>query len=177
VRFLIPLALLFAGPLHADKLPICYNYGCKTLGTVVLNKKQLDEIHRLFLHAGTSAEERSAVSQAMGLLETFSGQQTPIWRDKGENYNDNGVDGRMDCIDHSTNTTTYLRLLERKGWLKFHRVGDRIYRAPIIINPHWTASMLDTTVGKEYAVDTWFFDNGRPAAVLPLKKWRRWWSP
>ena len=38
----------------------------------------------------------------------------------------------MDCIDHSTNTTAYLRLIERHGWLKFHGVGERVVRGRML---------------------------------------------
>jgi len=87
------------------------------------------------------------------------------------------VDGRMDCIDESTNTTSYLRLLESKGWLRFHRVLEPVRRAPLLINDHWAARIVETQTSREFAVDSWFFDNGRPAFVAPLEEWHKGASP
>jgi hypothetical protein len=176
IGILLALSLLIPN-LRAQELAVCYNYGCNTQGRVSLHDHQLKRIGVLLGRARTPGEEREAVSQAIGLLENYAGQQTPTWRDRGENYNDDGVDGRMDCIDHSTNTTRYLRLLEARGWLRFHRVADPAYRAPLLFNAHWAANIVDRESGMAYAVDSWFFDNGQPAAVLPLDVWRRGWSP
>ena len=32
--------------------------------------------------------------------------------------------------------------------------------------------MVETASGGEYAVDSWFFDPGNPAVVMPLQAWR-----
>ena len=77
----------------------------------------------------------------------------------------------MDCIDHSTNTTTYLRLIERRGWLRFHGVGERVLRGGPF-DEHWAARVVERGSNDEWVVDTWFLAPGLPAAVFPLKAWR-----
>ena len=168
------LALVLVGltlTARADDVTICYNYGCAKQAVVTLRGAQLHEIRVLFHRLDSPAAEREAIAVAIGQFETFAGQQTPTSADKGGNENDDGVDGRMDCIDHSANTTAYLRLLESRGWLKYHRVLESVKRAPFVVNVHWGARIAEKESGKEYVVDSWFFDNGHPAAIFPLEDW------
>ena len=103
---------------QADQITICYNYGCNTTAQISLRGHQLQQLKQLFKELPNAQAERLAITQAIGLFEQFAGTQTPTRNDKGANENDDGVDGRMDCIDHSHNSTAYLRLLEAHGWLK-----------------------------------------------------------
>jgi len=171
------LGLLGSISAWAVDISVCYNYGCASQARVDFSSQQIRKLRQLFKSATTPAAERSAIAKAIGLFEQFAGKQTPTWRDKGGNVNDDGADGRMDCIDHSTNTTTYLRLLERLGLLRFHTVLGRVERAPLIVNVHWAAHIVDRTTGQEYAVDSWFYDNGWPAVIYPLQDWLKGASP
>jgi hypothetical protein len=166
-----------AGALFADEVTICYNYGCSVHAKVEFSQAEMKEITALFQNLPNAAAERQAISIAIGLFEGYAGQQTPTWRDKGGNVNDNGVDGRMDCIDHSTNTTTYLKLLERHQLLKFHKVLDRVERAPLFFDVHWAGRIEETATHQDYVVDSWFWDNGFPAAVYRLEDWQHGVSP
>ena len=62
--------------------------------------------------AADAADERHQLALALGSLYRWAGEQLPIHADKGGDYADEGVDGRMDCIDHATTTTRLLRLIE-----------------------------------------------------------------
>lgn len=156
---------------NADQISLCYNYDCATRSPVVFAEQPLQKIHALLQHLPDAAAERQAIAKAIGLFETISGEQTPTWRDKGRDANDDGVDGRMDCIDHAANTTAYLRLLAERGWLRFHRVAGPIKRAPYLVNVHWAAQIIDIASQQRYIVDAWFFDNGHPAAIFTLEDW------
>lgn len=175
--WLLTLLMCISLPSGADEVVICYNYGCAAIDTVEIDSNVLNAAHRLLSRAKNAAGERAAIALSIGLFEIAAGQQTPTWADKGGNVNDDGVDGRMDCIDESTNTTNYLRLLERKGWLRFHRVLTPVMRAPLWVNDHWAARVVETQTSQEFAVDSWFFDNGRPAFVAPLEEWREGATP
>ena len=154
-----------------DELTICYNYDCASTAIVSFGDSQLNQI-ALFFHSVTdSASERSAVSLAIGQFEVFAGQQTPTWVDRGGNYADDGMNGRMDCLDHSHNTTLYLQLMVDHGWIRFHRVLERQMRAPFSFDTHWSAVIEETQSGQKYAVDSWFFDNGKPAVIFTLEDW------
>ncbi|MCE5181101.1 MAG: hypothetical protein LLG15_04800 [Betaproteobacteria bacterium] len=175
--WLLILLMCLSLPSGADEIIICYNYGCAAIDTVEFDANVLNAMHRLLVRTGNAAEERDALSLSIGLFEISAGLQTPTWADKGGNANDDGVDGRMDCIDESTNTNNYLLLLEGKGWLRFHRVLAPVMRAPMWFDDHWAARIVETQSGREFAVDSWFFDNGRPAFVAPLEAWRKGAKP
>ena len=178
MRFLFSLLLACSSlGATADELTICYNYDCAVQATVVFSEKQLLQVGTLFRKLPSAETERTAIANAIGLFETLSGEQTPTHNDRGGNVNDDGVDGRMDCIDHAHNTTAYLHLMEERGWLKFHRVLAPVRRAPFIVNDHWAARIQEKQGKQEFIVDSWFFDNGRPAAVFPLDDWLSGASP
>ncbi len=168
------LGLIWCGGARAaDQVTICYNYDCAVHATVTFTDSQMKHIKELFRGLPDAAAERAAIGRAIGLFETFAGEQTPTYRDKGGDENDDGVDGRMDCIDHAHNSTAYLRLLERDGYLRFHRVLDPVERAPWLVNVHWAALIEETASKREYVVDSWFFDNGHPAVIFDLGDWKR----
>lgn len=171
-RFLLALALWsFALAGEADEISICYNYGCATQAVVHLRGAELSRVHMLFAWVENAEEERNAIAEAIGLLQTFAGQQTPTFRDRGRNIADDGVDGRMDCIDHSRNNTLYLNLMEERGWLKFHTTLEPVRRAPLIVIEHWSSRISERESGREFVVDSWFFDSGHAAVIFPLQEW------
>lgn len=176
--FLSALMLWSVAPVaHADEVSICYNYGCARHAEIQLRGAHLSRIHLLFSWVGNAEEERQAISLAIGQFQTSAGEQTPTFRDRGRNFPDEGVDGRMDCIDHAHNTSAYLRLLEERGWLRFHQVLEPVKRAPLIFNEHWSARIVEKESGAEFVVDSWFFDNGHPAAIFTLAEWMKGAEP
>lgn len=178
MRAWLTLLLLCSGlAAQADEVSICYNYDCAVTARVNLRVNELHAARRLLLQATDAVEEREAISLVIGLFEVAAGLQTPTWADKGRNVNDDGVDGRMDCIDESANATSYLRLLESKGWLKSHLVLEPLKRAPRLLDDHWAARIAEKETGREFAVDSWFLDNGQPAFVVPLEEWRNGAEP
>jgi hypothetical protein len=159
-----------AAPVAADeRAEICFNYGCTSRGEVLFTEGDLKHVQGFFSAVRSPDEERSAIAQAMAWFYVHAGTQTPVWRDRGGNIEDDGVEGRMDCIDHSTNTTTWLGFLREKGWLRYHDVGERIQRGRLLW-VHWGARIREQG-GGDYVVDTWFLDPGHPATIYPLDVW------
>ena len=118
-----------------------------------------------------------AVRDAVQQLYLNAGAQSPIYQDKGGNFRDGLAEGRMDCADHSTNTTTFLNYLAAQGWLQYHSVGKPVYRLPRIIDLHYAAQLIENGSGEKWAVDSWFEDFGAPPAVVDLKSWKKGWKP
>jgi hypothetical protein len=107
-------------------------------------------------------------------MEQIVGSMTPTDRDRGGNdFEGDDWSGQMDCIDESTNTTSYLNLFEQHGLLKWHRVKERVYRAPRILDQHWAAQIEHTATGQRYAVDSWYKDNGERPYVQMVEAWKR----
>ena len=181
------LSLLLACPASvaaAEAIKVCYNYGCQAQAAVTYSEEQLAQVRALLGTAQTAADERQKLSLATGRLLGWAGQQTPISADRGGNWADDGVYGRMDCIDHSTTTTTFLRLLERRGALRFHRVLEPAQRGWMF--QHFSAQIeeigpelmnAETEHVRRFAVDSWYVDNGHPAPVIPLETWHEGSDP
>ena len=118
--------------------------------------EQLAQIQALLGTAESAADERAKLSLAMGWLLGWAGQQTPVAADRGGNTADNGVYGRMDCIDHSTTGTRLLRMLEARGWLQFHRVLEPVQRVLYLFEVHYSAQVevLEAVAAANDAPDT-----------------------
>lgn len=186
-----------AGALRVDaaarepaEVRICYNYGCGNEGVVRLHAATLARLGEGLAGARTEAEERERLAEVVGWLYRLASTQTPVGADRAGNFLDAGAHGRMDCIDHATSTTRLLKLVEARGWLRFHRVLEPARRTRLVVLQHFSAvvevrAACDCTdegrvieaadgggrPGERYAVDSWFVGNGEPAVVLPLAEW------
>ena len=149
----------------------CIDYHCDAGRTVTLTADQWQSVRDLFPASTTPKEERENIRQAIALLENTVGSMTGTWRDLAGNAAGAGQRGQLDCISESKNTTTYLQLLFADGLLKWHGIGERRVRHPLIFNVHWTAVIIDRSSGERFAVDSWFLDNGQPPIIQPLEDW------
>lgn len=164
----------------SEEVDVCYNYSCVAEGEVIFTGKQLTELRRMLRAARDSESERAALAQAIGRMYAWAGEQTPVGNDKAGNFADGGIPGQMDCIDHSTTTTRFLKLLEKHGWMRFHRTTDVVRRSTFIFQ-HLSAAIEDLGDGvsvvrvdarsRLWAVDSWYADNGKPPYVAPLDEW------
>ena len=164
-------------PARAMEVTICYNYGCAVQAKVEIDFEDVALLDQLFEEVTNAAVERGSIQLAIGLMNRVAGKQTPIRNDRGGNFADDGVDGRMDCIDHSRTTTAYLKLIEARGLLNYHRVLAPIRRAPLLVNDHWSARIQENESGEQYAIDSWFLDIGEPAALFPIRDWLKGAEP
>ncbi len=163
-----------------EPVRVCYNYGCRTEATVVFAQDRLLQFAGLLEMAQNEATERELIGIVIGRMHAVAGGQSPIWADRGGDLEDDDVEGRMDCLDHSVTTSNFLALLERRGLLRFHQVRPPLQRG--LFWQHWSARIVEKASQQEYLVDSWFYDNGRPAVVMERKTWvagadprrRRW---
>ncbi|WP_301101746.1 hypothetical protein [Propionivibrio sp.] len=180
MRWLACILLLCTLSVRAEeRVMVCFNYGCLAQAEVVYGDEQLRQLGLILGQAHDAAQERVAIGIAVGRLLDWAGKQSPIFADRGGNYADDGVYGKMDCIDHSTTTTRLLHLMDRRGLLRYHRVLEPVVRRSFLIFEHYTALIeeVEQAGGRRYVVDSWFFDNGQPAVVMPLAQWRAGESP
>ena len=178
---LVALALLCSGLAVADEtVRICNGYGCLVEAEVQFSDARLDEIGRQLAVAVDAENERKILAVVIGRFYGWAGEQSDIRNDRGGNYADAGVPGRMDCLDHSTSTTRLLRLLEARGYLRWHRVLETDVRYFAFVFPaHWSAVIEEKADGEaaRFVVDSWFVDNGQPAVILPLDEWKKGAGP
>lgn len=162
-----------------DRFSICYNGTCQDLSVVGLNAQQWHQMKEMFVPPALEPErERRQIAAGVALMERFVGGLTDTAHDKGRNDVGEPGDNWMDCIDESTNTTTYLKMFQAAGLLRWHRVEDRQTRGWFVFGyPHTSAVVRDLSSGRLYAVDSWFYDNGEPPVILPVEIWRNGWQP
>ena len=162
-----------------QRIPVCSGYGCLNIDIVQLNDAEWRSVRTLFVpRAENPTDERQQIARAIAQLEKIIGPKTETEHDKGGTFPGLFEAGQMDCIDESTNTTVYLRLLAANDLLRWHEVGPDATRGYFLFGwPHTTATVREKSSGNEYAVDSWFFDNGAEPVIIPLKQWRDGWNP
>ncbi len=161
------------------RFSVCHGGACEIVSQAALDESQWARIASAFVvPAGDAQEERARIAEAISRFETVVGTITDTSDDRAGNRTGNAWWSQMDCIDESTNATTYLRILARQGLLRFHRVEARVTRGWFIFGwPHTTAVISETKTGARWAVDSWFHDNGMPPEIVPLKLWKTGWRP
>ena len=160
---------------------VCYQHTCAEIDHISLTNDQWNQVRSFFDPAATSAkEERQQIANAISYLEIEVGKKINALDDRGGNLEGFTATGnQLDCIDESTNSTTYMTMMENDGLLRFHQVEKRATRGFLIIGgwPHTTAVISEKHSDRKWAVDSWFRDNGVEPDIVPLKEWRRGWRP
>ncbi len=156
-------------------LRICFNWSCarRQTMTFTLNDMALLKGH-MSLCLGTSLHDRlQHVRIGIWQMELLAQKFQPLLaNDLAINDFEAEVEGRMDCIDNASNTTTYLHILRDIGELAGWTVSSPKVRNLFDITAvHWTAVIIDTESGLPWSVDSWYRPNGHLPMVMPLQSW------
>mgnify|MGYP001226690781 CR=1 FL=1 len=156
-------------------LRICFNWSCarRQTMTFTLNDMALLKGH-MSLCMGTSLHDRlQHVRIGIWQMELLAQKFQPLLaNDLAINDFEAEVEGRMDCIDNASNTTTYLHILRDIGELAGWTVSSPKVRNLFDITAvHWTAVIIDTESGLPWSVDSWYRPNGHLPMVMPLQSW------
>ena len=160
----------------------CSGGGCAEIQKVSLSAEEWQRITHLFIvteGVQINAElERQQISQAIGMLEGVVGAKTGTSTDLAGTFVNSHLGGQLDCNDEAINTTTYMHLMHHYGLIKLHEVEDLRTRNFFFTGwPHTTAVIHEIASGKRYAVDSWFYDNGVPATIVPFELWKSGYIP
>lgn len=139
-----------APPPREAYIEFCFNYGCEDTALVRFEADTLARAGELFAPVKTPAEERTAIARAIVLLYGIAGEQTPISADLAGNKQDEDVNGRMDCIDHTRTISRLLALFEKRGWLRHHTIVEEPVHRRFFIFDH-IAPALDERPADEPA--------------------------
>lgn len=166
-------------PAQLEKFDVCWGGTCAGVVQTGLTRQEWQQVRKLFDPLPEHAEaERATIRTAIGLLERILGPKTGTAQDKAGTFGNSAWPGQLDCNDETANTTTYLRLMLADGLIHFHRILDTTTRGGFLIfGRHSTAAIQQTATGEKFAVDSWFFDNGHPAVIIPLETWADGWKP
>ena len=163
-------------------LRICFNWSCANRQNLTFTADDM-----------TLLKQRMAICSGSGIYERLQQVRIGIWQmeqlaqkyqpllanDLSINDFEADVEGRMDCIDNSSNTTTYLHILHDIGELAGWTVSTPSVRN--IVQVHWTAVIIDIKDGSSWSVDSWYRPNSHLPMVMPLQNWiegeKAWESP
>ena len=158
---------------QGNKVVVCHAYGCKMKTPYRFTSADIAEITgemRQVKRNDSPAEERRAIAYAIGLMERQVGAVIGIRDKAGMQWTASGDPTQEDCVDESTNTTSFLMVLQSNGLLHYHTVegplgednmlyGTLIGR-PVKYWPHYTAIIKG--------------DENRSALGGRLVDWRQW---
>lgn len=158
----------------ANSLTICSGYSCARRPRLHFSGNQLRYVDRTMKNIRTGAQERMAIGQLIGWQERVAQKRFGLPQDNAKATGFDLGAGQMDCIDESTNTISFLQLLEARGLLKFHTIKGYRDRGLIIDGrlPHTTAVITEQS-GQNWAVDSWYRAGGEPPVIVPLKTWMK----
>ncbi len=163
-----------------DSFSVCHGYGCREVEQIGLTVAQWQEIQAIFEPAPESPEqERRAIARAIARFEQRVGPLTGTQNDKGRTFGATPGLDQMDCIDESSNSTSYLQILQQAGLLRWHQVSDRVSRGFFLFGwPHTTAVISERDAPeRKWVVDSWFHPNGDEPEIVPLEIWKSGWEP
>ena len=175
-RWLFLLMGLASSLAYAESyVVVCYNWGCLKQVSVVYPDAWLKKTLAPLRQTKTPAEERAAAAEVVRKLYVKAAEQTPIGADEAGNEEDEMVNGRMDCIDHSTTTANMLSLLQKKRVLRWHAVGPYAHRT-LLVASHYSATLVETGDATDddshvYTIDPWDVEPGSLPPVAPVREW------
>lgn len=167
-------------PPRPARFMVCREHACQVKSPVSLSDAEWGRVRTLMSPpAANAAEERARAAQAIGLLEALVADQAGTGKDLGGTFAGVGRGkGQLDCEDEAANTMQYLIMMRDDRLLRFNTPIGRQWRGNFLNGwPHTTAVVVDNATGGEWAIDSWFEDNGRPAHVVEAERWRAGWSP
>ena len=162
-----------------DAFEICHSGGCAEVSQVALSAEDWQQVSAIFATgAKNAAEERAQIGTAIGVLESLVGEKIGTAGDLAGTFGNSHYKGQLDCNDEAINSTTYMRLLASNGLMPLHAIEDTRTRNFFFTGwPHSTAVIHEIATGERFAVDSWFYDNGHAATVVPFKVWKANYLP
>lgn len=165
-------------------LRICFNWSCARRQILTFTPSDIALLKIYMARCpGTSLHDRlQRVRIGIWQMELLAQKYQPLLaNDLAINDFEAEVDGRMDCVDNASNTTTYLHILrdirELAGWTI---ASPKVRHLFDITAVHWTAVIIDTETGRPWSVDSWYRPNGHLPMVMPLPSWidsQKAWEP
>ena len=146
-------------------IEFCFNYGCEDSALVRFDADTVARAGELFAPVETPAEERIAIARAILVFYRIAGEQTPISADLAGNKQDEDVNGRMDCIDHTRTIQRLLALFEKRGWLRYHTIVEEPVHRRFFIFDHIAPALEERPVEAPAAADNLAAQT--PAAPAP----------
>jgi hypothetical protein len=173
------MSRIFRQTPNLDAFEVCFGGGCAEVKKLSLTNEEWQKVSAIFDKAViNAAQERQLIGKGIAQLETIVGEKIGTSNDLAGTFYDGPLSGQQDCNDESINSTTYMRLMYLAGLLKWHQIEDTRTRNFFFNGwPHSSAVIRDTSTNMQFAVDSWFYDNGVPPVIVPFKEWKAGYRP
>lgn len=165
-------------------LRVCFNWSCSTREQVTFSPKDISAVARLMALCTTDTLYDRIQQVRIGIwqMERLAQEQIPaLGNDREINLYDKDLEGRTDCIDNASNTTTFLNVLQAYSLLPGWAVSAPGVRHTLDLERvHWTAVLVDEESGLQWSVDSWFRPHGHLPFVMALSDWaadKKGWEP
>ena len=155
-------------------LRLCFNWSCASRQTMTFTSEDMELVKkRMATCPGTTLHNRlQRVRIGIWQMELLAEKYQPLLvNDLPMNKLEEDTEGRTDCIDNSSNTTTYLHILRDIGELPGWTISSPDVRNRLLTTVHWTAVMVDNESNLAWSVDSWFRPNGHLPMLMPLQDW------
>jgi len=156
---------------------VCSGYNCNFTTQIEFEADDIEYIKSIFTKrdSRSSYQERQMIASAIATMETITGEIVGTKDDKGGVLENQyiGDKTKQDCVDESATTTSYLNFLIDHELIFLHEIVVPQSRGALIDGrwPHFSATIRDKTTKKQYVVDSWFRDNGKPPVIMELQDW------
>ena len=173
------VARIFRQTPTLGQFEVCHSGGCAESNQLSIDDIEWRSVAQIFsVKASNAAEERAQVAKAIGEIERIVGAKNGTSTDLAGTFDSGNTPGQLDCNDEAINTTTYMRLLKANGLMQFHDIEDTRTRNFFFTGwPHTTAVVREIQSGERFAVDSWFYDNGHAATIVPFAQWKANYKP
>ena len=165
-------------------LRVCFNWACASRQTMTFTPEDIELVKkRMATCPGTTLHDRlQRVRIGIWQMESLAEKYQPLLaNDLPKNEFEENTVGRTDCIDNSSNTTTYLHILRDIGELPGWTVSSPDVRNRFLLHlVHWSAVIIDKDSDLSWTVDSWYRPNGHLPMVMPLQDWiaeKEAWKP
>jgi hypothetical protein len=176
---LLDISRIFHQTPNLSQFEVCQGGGCAQINQLSISAAEWNNVAQIFqVKADNASEERIQISQAIGQIEQIIGAKNGTATDRAGTFDNADFPGQLDCNDEAINTTTYMRLLKLNGLIQFHEIEDTRTRNFFFTGwPHTTAVIRDIKTNERFAVDSWFYDNGHAASIVPFATWKANYKP
>ena len=166
-------------PFSTQHFTVCSFFDCEETTSVRLSNADWMQIDNIFSpRANDSKEERKRIARAVAQFEKMVAVKAGTGDDQPRQQGGFRGTRQLDCVAETTNTTTYLILLQERGLLQWHAPRYPQHRGLMRGQfPHNTAIVEDLETGEQYAVDTYFHANGIPPVIVPVSEWITGFTP
>jgi hypothetical protein len=156
-----------------QNLTLCEGYSCRFGTHVALSTEEWAQVKAVFEPpAHDAATERDQVARAVQTLDLLAARHAGTAVQQRRDWMNKGDPTQIDCVDHTVNTVTYLRLFVKAGLLRWNHPGPSAHRGSII---GWdvanTAVLVENEGARGYSIDTALGDVGLAPYVVPVEQW------